>query len=149
MSAVTVRRAARDDFPAAVRMIQDLAVHSGAPQLPKVSIEILENDGPLGRDLFRILVAELDGSVIGLCIYTFAFSGWLGKTGLFIEDLYVEPSARGKGAGQALLQAAAVLECAGFFKLEVAQANEAAVAFYRKAGFQVWDGELLMVRDNQ
>jgi GNAT superfamily N-acetyltransferase len=130
-------------------MIRDLAVHSSAPQMPKVSIEVLENDGPFGRDIFRILVAELDGLVIGLCIYTFAFSGWLGKTGLFIEDLYVDPPARGKGVGQALLKAAADLESAGFFKLEVAQANEAAVTFYRKAGFDIWDGELLMVRDIQ
>ncbi|MGB8817010.1 MAG: GNAT family N-acetyltransferase [Rhizobiaceae bacterium] len=142
-----IRRATRDDFPAVVRMIHDLATHSGAPERPKISIDVLEADGPLGHDRFRILVAELDGAVVGLCLYTFAFSGWFGKTGLFIEDLYVDPSARGIGAGQALLTAAADLESAGFFKLEVAQANEQAVAFYRKAGFTIWDGELLMARD--
>jgi ribosomal protein S18 acetylase RimI-like enzyme len=147
MSALQVRRAGRDDFPEVVRMIHDLAAHSGARTLPNVSVEVLEADGPFGRDRFRILVAELDGTIVGLCLYTFAFSGWLGKTGLFIEDLYVEPSARGKGAGQALLHMAAKLESAGFFKLEVLEANEAAIAFYSKAGFVVWEGEQLMVRD--
>ena len=129
-------------------MIQDLAAHAGAPTRPRVSVKVLETDGPSGHDHFRILVAELDGSTVGLCLYTFAFSGWLGKTGLFIEDLFVDPTVRNKGVGQALLKAAVELEGAGFLKLEVAQANEKAVAFYRRAGFDVWDGEILMVRDN-
>jgi ribosomal protein S18 acetylase RimI-like enzyme len=148
MSGVTIRRANRDDYPTVVRMLLDLAAYAGAPNRPKVTIEVLEADGPSGRDRFRILVADLDGSAIGLCLYTFAFSGWLGKTGVFIEDLYVDPSVRGQGVGQALLKAATNLEGAGFLKLEVAQANEKAVAFYRKAGFNLWDGEMLMVRDN-
>lgn len=148
MSNVTIRPASKDDYPAVVQMIHDLAAHAGAPNRPKVTIEVLESDGPAGNDRFRILVAELDGSTVGLCLYTFAFSGWLGKTGLFIEDLYVDPSVRSKGVGQALLKAAVDIEGAGFLKLEVAQANETAVAFYRKAGFDVWDGEILMVRDN-
>jgi ribosomal protein S18 acetylase RimI-like enzyme len=145
---ITIRPANTDDYPVVVQMIQDLAAHTGAPNRPKVTIEVLEADGPSGRDRFRILIAELDGLTVGLCLYTFAFSGWLGKTGLFIEDLYVDPSLRSHGVGQALLNAATELEGAGFLKLEVAQANEKAVAFYRKAGFDIWDGEILMVRDN-
>jgi ribosomal protein S18 acetylase RimI-like enzyme len=145
---ITIRPANPDDYPVVVQMIQDLAAHTGAPNRPKVTIEVLEADGPSGRDRFRILIAELDGLTVGLCLYTFAFSGWLGKTGLFIEDLYVDPSLRSHGVGQALLNAATELEGAGFLKLEVAQTNEKAVAFYRKAGFDIWDGEILMVRDN-
>jgi ribosomal protein S18 acetylase RimI-like enzyme len=145
---ITIRPANTDDYPVVVQMIQDLAAHTGAPNRPKVTIEVLEADGPSGRDRFRILIAELDGLTVGLCLYTFAFSGWLGKTGLFIEDLYVDPSLRSHGVGQALLNAATELEGAGFLKLEVAQTNEKAVAFYRKAGFDIWDGEILMVRDN-
>ena len=148
MSGVTIRSANRGDYPTVVRMLQELAAHAGAPNRPKVTVEVLEADGPSGRDRFRILVADLDGSTVGLCLYTFAFSGWLGKTGLFIEDLYVDPSVRSHGVGQALLKAATELESAGFLKLEVAQINEKAVAFYRKAGFDIWDGEILMVRDN-
>jgi ribosomal protein S18 acetylase RimI-like enzyme len=145
---ITIRPANTDDYPAVVQMIQDLAAHAGAPNRPKVTIEVLETDGPSGHDRFRILVAELNGATVGLCLYTFAFSGWLGKSGLFIEDLYVDPSVRSRGVGQALLDAAIDIEGASFLKLEVAQANETAVAFYRKAGFDVWDGEMLMVRDN-
>ena len=145
---ITIRPASTEDYPAVVQMIQDLAAHGGAPNRPKVTIETLETDGPSGNDRFRILVAELNSSNVGLCLYTFAFSGWLGKTGLFIEDLYVDPSVRSQGVGQALLKSAIEIEGAGFLKLEVAQANEKAVAFYRKAGFEIWDGEILMVRDN-
>jgi ribosomal protein S18 acetylase RimI-like enzyme len=149
MSEPAIRRATSDDFPAIVQMIRDLAAHIGTGFVPKVSVETLERDGPLGNDRFRILVAEIDGTILGFSLYSFIFSGWRGMCGLFVEDLYVDPSARGSGLGKKLLAAAAKLERAnaGFIKLEVKLSDKAAVRFYEKLGMTVFEGEGLMLLD--
>jgi GNAT superfamily N-acetyltransferase len=149
MADPVIRRATRDDFPAIVQMIRDLAAHIGTGFVPKVSVEALERDGPFGNDRFRILVAEIDGVILGFSLYSFIFSGWRGMCGLFVEDLYVDPSARGLGIGKKLLAAVAGLEQgnAGFIKLEVKLSDTAAVRFYEKLGMTVFDGEGLMLLD--
>ncbi len=147
MSEPVIRRATRDDFPAVVQMIRDLAAHIGTGFVPKVSVDVLERDGPVGNDRFRILVADRDGQILGFCLYTFAFSGWRGATGLFVEDLYVDPSARSLGIGRNLLVAAAGIENdnANFIKLEVKLADSRAIRFYQSLGMTVFEGEGLML----
>lgn len=145
---VTIRKVRREDFPHIVRMTCDLAFHVAAPMDPKVSVEILEKEGPLGRDRFRIFVAEQAGAPVGFCLYSFVFSGWRGACGLFVEDLYVDHSLRGLGIGRRLLLAALDAERndgAAFVKLEVSLANDSALAFYKRMGFTLFEGEGLMV----
>ena len=150
MSEPIIRRATQDDFPHIVRMIRELAAHIGKGFVPKVSLEILESDGPFGRDRFRIFVAAFNEQVIGFCLYTFAFSGWRGKTGLFIEDLYIDPAARGSSLGKKLMNAALEAEAKdgiSYIKLEVSTSDQAAIAFYRKSGFTLSDTEAIMFFD--
>jgi ribosomal protein S18 acetylase RimI-like enzyme len=145
---VTIRPAKPADYPEVVRMIRALQVHVGETELPKVSVEALIAEGPTGHGNFNILIAEQEGAVIGLCLYTLAFSGWRGKSGIFVEDLYVEPHLRGSGIGKRLLKDALEAEKdrgAAYIKLEIALANTSALAFYRRIGFDLHEGEGLMV----
>ncbi len=70
-----------------------------------------------------------------------------GKVGIFVEDLYVDPAARGSGIGRQLLITALEREAgrgAAFLKLEVTTTNSGAVAFYRKCGFEIAESEVIM-----
>jgi ribosomal protein S18 acetylase RimI-like enzyme len=142
-----IRSAAREDFPAVVRMIQDLAAHVDPEVIPKTNVEILEHEGPFGKGRFKILVAETEGKIAGFCLYTYAFSGWRGATGLFIEDLYVQASARKMGLGKKLLAAAARAERgnASFIKLEVDMSDPAAMRFYQGLGMTLFEGKGIML----
>ena len=147
MAEPVIQSAAREDFHEIVRMIQDLAAHVDGRVSPKTTVEILEEEGPFGKGRFKLLVAKNDGNTIGFCLYTYAFSGWRGATGLFIEDLYVDHAARGLGLGKKLLAAAAKAERgnASFIKLEVKLSDPAAVAFYEKLGMTRFEGEGIML----
>lgn len=152
MNGIVIRPARRSDFPDVVRMIRELATHIGKGFVPKVSLEVLEEDGPFGRSRFHIFIAENNSAVIGFCLYTFAFSGWRGKTGIFVEDLYVDPSARGAGLGRKLMEAALDAEAAegaSYIKLEVSNADTAAINFYRKSGFTLSETDAIMFFDRQ
>lgn len=145
---LSIRSVIPSDFPAVVRMLKALQVHVGEPAAAKVSVAILEADGPFGHGNFNILVAENAGEIVGLCLYSMAFSGWRGCSGLFVEDIYVEPALRGAGLGRRLLDAALQAEAhrgARFIKLEVSMENASAIAFYQRLGFTIWEGEGLMM----
>lgn len=147
---VNIRPSELSDLPDIVRMIRALHVHVGSPDLPKVSVEVLKADGPFGRKNFDILVAEKDGTLIGMCLYTSSFSGWRGRSGIFVEDLFVEPHMRGEGLGRQLMLKALEREAkrgAAFIKLEVTVTNTSAVEFYRKCGFDLLDSEAIMAFD--
>ena len=82
-------------------------------------------------------VAELDGTVVGCAIWYLTYSTWTGRHGIWLEDLYVQPAARGTGLGRRLLAALAT-ECAerGLRRLEwaVLDWNEPALRFYHALG---------------
>lgn len=147
MADPVIRSAMREDLPEIVRMIRALAAHVDGSIAPKTTVEVLEREGPSGKDRFKLLVAESKGAVVGFCLYTYAFSGWRGATGLFIEDLYVDNSARGMGLGKKLLAAAAQAEHgnASFIKLEVKLSDPAAVRFYENLGMTIFQGEGIML----
>lgn len=145
---VIIRPAEPADYPEVVRMIRALQIHVGETELPKVSVEALKAEGPQGHGNFNVLMAKQSGVAVGLCLYTLAFSGWRGTSGIFVEDLYVEPELRGSGIGRKLLSAALKAEearGATFVKLEISLANETALAFYKRIGFDLYEGEGLMV----
>ncbi|MDR1075524.1 MAG: GNAT family N-acetyltransferase [Xanthomonadaceae bacterium] len=88
------------------------------------------------------LVCELDGKPVGYVVYFFNYSTWLGCNGLYLEDLYVTPEARGQGAGKALLKylaRQAVEKKCGRFEWAVLDWNTPAIEFYRAAGARPMD----------
>ncbi len=150
MTDPVIRNAMREDFREIVRLIGDLASHVDSRVTPRTTVEILDHEGPFGKRRFKILVADRGNQIIGFCLYTYAFSGWRGATGLFIEDLYVDEGARGLGLGKKLLAATAKAERgnASFIKLEVKLSDSAAVKFYESLGMTLFEGEGIMLMND-
>ena len=125
------------DVPLLLRFIRDLAVYE------KLAHEVVATEDGLRRTLFgerpyaEALIARLDGVPAGFALYFHNYSTFLGKPGLYLEDLFVEPGQRGKGIGRALLQrlAAIALErgC-GRVEWAVLDWNAPSIAFYRALG---------------
>ena len=145
---VTIRPIARADLAAVAAMLRGLAEHVHPGMVPKADATSLDRYGPTGLGLFQALIALRAGRPVGLCLYTYAFSGWRGRPGVYIEDLFVDPSERGSGLGRTLLAAALRREAANgcaFAKLEVDVQNDGAIAFYRHLGFTIVDDDHAMV----
>jgi GNAT superfamily N-acetyltransferase len=132
-----VRVATRADVAAIHRMILALAEYERARHEVRATAADLES--ALFGQTPRVfaLVAEDEGDVVGFALWFATYSTWLGRHGLWLEDLYVEPAHRERGHGKALLVALARL-CVdrGWGRLEwnVLDWNEPALAFYRALG---------------
>jgi GNAT superfamily N-acetyltransferase len=128
-----IRRARPSDVPAIYQLIRDLAEYERS--LP----EVTGSEADLHRSLFGpqpavfAHVAEHDGQVAGFALWFLNYSTWLGRHGIYLEDLYVRPELRGLGLGRALLAELAAL-CVehGYGRLEwwVLDWNEPALGFY-------------------
>jgi GNAT superfamily N-acetyltransferase len=138
--AATLRPASAADVPAIVGLIRELAVFEQLEHLVVVTPESLlpQLFGP--RPSAEALVGEVGGQVVAFALFFTNFSTFLGKPGLYLEDLYVQPAHRGNGLGKALLQrlgALAVERGCGRFEWSVLDWNESAIGFYRKMGAAV------------
>lgn len=137
------------DFSQAADMLRHLSREVAGGSEALADADSLGEFGPFGLGRFDALVADGgDGVLAGLCLYTWSFSGWRGKAGLFMEDLYVAPDWRRSGLGRKLVAAAAECESphgAHFIKLEVASDNHKALAFYGRAGFVLHADERFMI----
>jgi len=132
-----IASAAESDVPLLLRFIRDLAVYD------KLAHEVVATEEGLRRTLFgqrryaEALIARLEGSPVGFALYFHNYSTFLGKPGLYLEDLFVDPAHRGKGIGKALLQrlaAIAVERDCGRVEWAVLDWNAPAIAFYRSLG---------------
>jgi GNAT superfamily N-acetyltransferase len=126
-----------DDVPTILSLIRDLAQYERAPN------EVVATEEGLREVLFGArpaaeVVLALEGKMpVGFAVFFHNFSTWLGRAGLYLEDLFVRPDARGKGYGRALLvHLARVAQERGCGRMEwaVLDWNEPAVQFYRKLG---------------
>ena len=132
-TAFTVRPARRDDVPAVVAMVQELAEFERAPDECRLTTEQLD------AALFGHVAESAAGEPIGMALWFLNFSTWAGTHGLHLEDLYVRPAARGTGAGGALLAAlAAVCVERGYRRLEWVMLDwNPAAEFYAAIGAEV------------
>ena len=135
--AVTVRRAQPADSAAMVGLIRALAAYERAED--QVVIDDRQLAGALFGPAPRLFahVAECQGEVVGMAIWFVNFSTWTGRHGIYLEDLFVHPSFRQRGAGRALLSALAQVAVAqGYTRVEwaVLDWNEPAIGFYRRLG---------------
>jgi GNAT superfamily N-acetyltransferase len=139
-SAATLRPATPDDCAAIVGLITELAVFEMLEHLVVVTPETLlpQLFGP--RPAAEAVVGEVDGQVVAFALFFTNFSTFLGRPGLYLEDLYVQPAHRGSGLGKALLQhlgALAVERGCGRFEWSVLDWNANAIRFYEKMGATV------------
>ncbi|HEY5334885.1 MAG TPA: GNAT family N-acetyltransferase [Mycobacteriales bacterium] len=134
---MNLRAAAPDDVPVLLVLIGDLAEYERARDEVAATEQLL-TEALFGDDhVAHCEVAEIDGAVVGLALWYRSFSTWTGRTGLYLEDLYVRPEHRGAGAGRALLaRLAQICVDRGWSRLEwsVLDWNEPAIGFYRSIG---------------
>lgn len=139
MSDLYIRAAEPGDTATILQFVCDLAEYEKALHEVRATEtqlqDILFGDNPR----VEALICEIDGQPAGFAVYFFSFSTWLGKLGLFLEDLYVSPQHRGSGAGKALLkhlaQIAVARDC-GRFEWNVLDWNTPAIEFYESFGAQ-------------
>jgi GNAT superfamily N-acetyltransferase len=139
---LTIRDATRADLPLIAQFIRDLADYE------RLAHEVRFDETVLGDRLFgvrpyaEVLIGEIDGAPQGFALFFHNFSTFEGKPGVYLEDLFVRPEARGSGLGRALLAALAQIaverDCA---RLEwwVLDWNDPAIQFYKKLGAKPMD----------
>jgi GNAT superfamily N-acetyltransferase len=149
-----IRKATPDDVPAILRLVKELAAYEREPDAVVATEDDFLRDGFGEKALFRCHLATWNREPIGFALWFFTFSTWRGKRCLHLEDLFVDPAHRGRGAGLGLMKTlareAVEAECARFV-WQVMDWNEPAIAFYEKLGADVmkeWiavrlDGEAL------
>lgn len=139
---LSIRPATAADLPLIASLIRELADYE------KLAHEVRFDEAALGERLFgarpyaEVLIGEVDGVAEAFALFFHNFSTFEGKPGVYLEDLYVRPAARGAGLGKALLKALGRLalerDCA---RLEwwVLDWNAPAIGFYRKLGARPMD----------
>ncbi|WP_322981812.1 GNAT family N-acetyltransferase [Pseudomonas sp. C11] len=134
---LTIRPATPDDAELILRFITELAIYEKAEHEVKTDAAGIRDSLFAEGSTAHGLICENDGQPIGYAVYFFNYSTWLGKHGLYLEDLYVSPQARGIGAGKALLRHLAQLAVArgcGRFEWSVLDWNTPAIDFYESFG---------------
>lgn len=144
--AVTIRTATADDAEAIHRAIIAMSHHIGAAGKVRSTAEDLRRHG-FGEDAyFHGLVAEVDGAFAGMCLFFPSFSTWLGRPGIYVQDIFVDESFRGKGVGEKLVARVAAISAergASYLRLSVDVENISAQAFYSSLGMGWAEGERL------
>jgi len=134
---ISIRAAAAADVPLILGFIRELAAYE------RLSHEVVADEAALRRTLFaatpaaEVLIAELDEQPVGFALFFASYSTFLAKAGLYLEDLFVQPAARGRGVGRALmveLARVAVRRDYGRFEWSVLDWNAPALEFYRRLG---------------
>jgi GNAT superfamily N-acetyltransferase len=149
--AITIRLATRADIPQILAFIHALAVYEREPEAVKATAAGLERDGFGPNPFYYCLIAEQDGRPAGFALYFFNYSTWVGRPGIYLEDLFVEPEFRGLGIGKALLQrvaAIAIEKGCQRLQWQVLGWNTPAIEFYRAMGGEFLD-EWRNVRVNE
>jgi GNAT superfamily N-acetyltransferase len=139
-NAPLLRPAMPGDVPAIVSLITELAVFEKLDHLLEVTPESLLPQLFGARPAAECVVGELDGEVVAFALFFHNFSTFLGRPGLYLEDLYVQPAHRGTGLGKALLRHLAALAVArgcGRFEWSVLDWNVRAIGFYEAMGATV------------
>ena len=132
-----IRPATREDIPALFGLIRELAVYEKLEHL------VVADEAMLERELFgegsraEAILCHADGNAVGMALYFHNFSTFLGRKGLYLEDLFVQPAHRGRGYGRALLLTLARIaherKC-GRFEWMVLDWNEPSIRFYESLG---------------
>ncbi len=137
LSKLALRPATADDASVILKFITDLAIYEKAEHEVVTSVEAIQQTLFGSDSTNHALIAELDSVPVGFAVYFFSYSTWLGKYGIYLEDLYVAPEHRGMGAGKALLKQLAKIavekDC-GRVEWSVLDWNTPAIDFYDSIG---------------
>lgn len=137
-----LRQAEPGDVPTVLRFIEGLAAYE------RLEAEAVATEADIARYLFGpdkvidVVIADYDTEPAGFALYFFSFSTFLGKPGIYLEDLFVRPEHRGRGIGKALLvylAKVALEKGCGRLEWSVLDWNEPAIGFYRQLGALAMD----------
>jgi GNAT superfamily N-acetyltransferase len=139
---ITITPATPDDVPAILAMIRELAEYEKLLDRVTATEEMLDRSlfGP--RPHAEVLMGRLDGNTVGYALFFHSFSTFLARPGIYLEDVYVRPAARGRGVGKALLRAVARVardrDC-GRIEWSVLDWNKPSIDFYLSLGARPLD----------
>lgn len=134
---IVIRRAARPDAKLILAMIAELAEYEKALHEVVASQQDIEESLFAAESKSEALICEIDGEAAGYAVFFTSYSTWLGKNGIYLEDLYVSPRFRGHKAGKTLLRHIARLAVArncGRLEWSVLDWNQPAIDFYKSLG---------------
>ncbi|WP_041684663.1 GNAT family N-acetyltransferase [Renibacterium salmoninarum] len=134
---MTIRPAVLSDVPVILELIHDLAIYEKEPDAVKTTVPMLESALFGAEPKVFAYLAEDPHGVQGFALWFLNFSTWEGVHGIYLEDLYVRPAARGGGRGKALLQELARTAVKqGYARVEwsVLDWNQPSIDFYRALG---------------
>ena len=136
-STLSIRRATPRDAALVLKMIRGLAEYERLAHQMEATVSQIRRHGFGRRRYFEALICRRGRTAIGFALYFFTFSTFVGRPTLYLEDLFVLPEERGRGAGKALLSALAriaVRRGCGRLEWAVLDWNTPAIAFYRGLG---------------
>ncbi|HEX8576957.1 MAG TPA: GNAT family N-acetyltransferase [Flavobacterium sp.] len=134
-----IRKGTKNDMPAVLNLIKELAIFENEPDAVVISIDNLVQDGFGKNPLFTTFVAEANGEIIGMALFYYRFSTWKGKT-IHLEDLIVTESKRGTGAGFRLYSEVikeGKKQNVRRIEWNVLEWNTPAIAFYKRSGAKI------------
>jgi GNAT superfamily N-acetyltransferase len=137
-----IRAATPADIPVIRQLIVELAIYEREPDAVKASEADLHEALFGARPLAEAVLAEIAGEAVGMALFFTNFSTWAGKGGIYLEDLFVRPQARGAGVGKALLaHLAGIAVARGYARFEwsVLDWNAPAIGFYEGLGAVMQD----------
>ena len=136
-----IRKANENDTPIIFDLIKKLAVYEKLENDVITSVDELR-ENIFNKNLAKVLIAEEDEKPVGFALYFYNFSTFVGKPGIYLEDLFVEPEHRGKGYGKSLLIELAKIakaENCGRFEWSVLDWNTPSIEFYKSLGAKPMD----------
>ena len=139
---LAIRFAERADLPLIAQFIRDLAEYERLAHEVRFDEAVLDDRLFGARPYAEVLIGEIDGMPQGFALFFHNFSTFEGRPGVYLEDLFVRPEARGSGLGKALLSRLAALaaerDCARL-EWSVLDWNEPAIQFYKSLGAKTMD----------
>ncbi|MDD4330285.1 MAG: GNAT family N-acetyltransferase [Aliarcobacter sp.] len=132
-----IREAIPEDSQTIFDFIMELAIYEKLPNAVKTTVKEIKDSIFAQNSTVKALICEEDGKAIGYAVYFYNYSTWLGKNGIYLEDLYVNESKRGKGAGKAMIKylaKKAISENCGRFEWACLDWNTPSRDFYESLG---------------
>ena len=134
---VSIRQTTAADVPLILSFIRGLAEYERLAHAVVATEEVLRSSLFGARPAAEVVIAEVDGTAAGFALFFHNFSTFIGKPGIYLEDLFVLPAMRGRGIGKALLQhlaGLAVRRDCGRLEWAVLHWNKPAIGFYESLG---------------